>query len=96
MSEIIDEAVTALSAKMKGADFDGTAKFVIEGEGSLMIDEAGVRTGDDAADVTLTADTETFRSILDGSLNPTAAFMTGKLAVDGDMGAAMRLSGVLA
>jgi putative sterol carrier protein len=45
--------------------------------------------------VTLTADAETFRAILDGSLNPTAAFMTGKLAVDGDMGAAMRLGAVL-
>lgn len=95
MSALLDEAVAALSAKMDGG-FDGTAKFVIEGEGSLIIDEAGVRKGDDAADVTLTADTETFRAILDGSLNPTSAFMTGKLAIDGDMGAAMRLSGVLA
>ena len=35
-------------------------------------------------------------AILDGELNPTSAFMTGKLKVDGDMGAAMRLSGILA
>ncbi len=96
MSDILDEAVTALSAKMAGDGFDGTAKFVIEGEGALMIEGTQVRKGDDAADVTLTADTETFRSILDGSLNPTSAFMTGKLSVDGDMGSAMRLSGVLA
>ena len=61
-----------------------------------MIDETGARAGDEPADVTLTADAETFRAILDGGLNPTAAFMTGKLKVDGDMGAAMRLSGVLA
>ncbi|MGR3467559.1 MAG: SCP2 sterol-binding domain-containing protein, partial [Shimia sp.] len=27
--------------------------------------------------------------------NPTTAFMTGKLAVDGDMGMAMKLAGVL-
>ena len=36
------------------------------------------------------------KQILAGDLNPTAAFMSGKLAVDGDMGAAMRLGGLLA
>ncbi len=96
MSDIVTEAVAALSAKMAGAGFDGTAKFVIEDEGTLMIEGEEVRAGDDDAEVTLTADADTFRSILDGSLNPTSAFMTGKLSVDGDMGAAMRLSGVLA
>ncbi|SMY08691.1 SCP2 sterol-binding domain-containing protein [Flavimaricola marinus] len=96
MSDVVTEAVAALNAKMAGNGFDRTAKFVIEGEGAIMIDEAGARAADDPADVTLTADTETFKAILDGELNPTSAFMTGKLTVDGDMGAAMALSGVLA
>jgi len=96
MSEIVQEAVTALNAKMGGEGFDGIAKFVITGEGALIIDADGARAGDDAADVTLTADAETFKAILDGEQNPTAAFMTGKLTVDGDMGLAMKLSGVLA
>ena len=54
-----------------------------------------MRAGDDAADVTLTASAETFQSIVSGDLNPTAAFMTGKLSIDGDMGAAMRLGSAL-
>lgn len=95
MSDVVTEAVAALNAKMNGAGFDGTAKFVIEGEGSIIIDENGARAGDDDADVSLTASTETFKAILDGELNPTTAFMTGKLTVDGDMGQAMKLSGVL-
>ncbi len=95
MSTTIDAAVAALSEKLDGG-FDGTAKFVIEGEGSIVIDGDGVRAGDDEADVTLTADEATFRSILDGDTNPTAAFMSGKLKVDGDMGAAMRLASTLA
>ncbi|MDP5359503.1 MAG: SCP2 sterol-binding domain-containing protein, partial [Paracoccaceae bacterium] len=45
--------------------------------------------------VTLMASTETFKAILDGEMNPTTAFMTGKLTVDGDMGQAMKLSSVL-
>jgi putative sterol carrier protein len=94
MSEMINAAVKALSAKVSGS-FDGVAKFVITGEGAIMLDAAGVRAGDDEADVTLTADADVFRAILDGEMNPTMAFMTGKLAVDGNMGMAMKLGSVL-
>jgi putative sterol carrier protein len=94
MSDVIDAAVAILSAKMKGG-FDGVAKFVVSGEGSIMMDADGVRAGDDPADVTLTAETEVFRAILAGDMNPTMAFMSGKLSVDGSMGLAMKLGSVL-
>ncbi|WP_323717128.1 SCP2 sterol-binding domain-containing protein [Paracoccus aminovorans] len=93
MSKVIEGAVAALSEKAKG--FDGTAKFVIEGEGSVYIDENGARAGDDEAEVTLTANRETFEGILSGDVNPTTAFMTGKLKVDGSMGTAMKLGALL-
>ena len=93
MSKVIDEAVRQLGAKVTG--FDGTAKFVVTGEGSIMIDEDGVREGDDAADVTMTADTDVFRAILDGEMDPTAAFMSGRLTVDGSMGLALKLASAL-
>ncbi|GFE65740.1 SCP2 sterol-binding domain-containing protein [Litoreibacter roseus] len=94
MSDVINEAVTALSAKMDGG-FDGSVKFVIEDEGSIMVDQDGVRAADEEAECTMKADAETFKSILDGDLNPTTAFMTGKLSVEGDMGTAMKLGSVL-
>ncbi|WP_417722288.1 SCP2 sterol-binding domain-containing protein [Salipiger sp.] len=96
MSETIDAAVTALNEKLDGKGFDGVAKFRIEDEGAIIVDEGGARAGDDAADVTLSADLDTFRAMIDGDLNPTSAFMSGRLSVDGDMGAAMRLAAVLA
>ena len=65
------------------------------GEGAIMVDADGVRAGDEDADVTLTADADVFREILEGDLNPTSAFMTGKLSVGGDMGLAMRLGSLL-
>ena len=49
MSAVIDTAVEQLSAKVAGG-FDGVAKFVIEGEGAIMLDASGVRAGDEAAD----------------------------------------------
>jgi len=96
MSDVIAAAVAALNDKLDASGFDGTAKFDIAGEGCVMIDANGARAGDEPADVTLSADVDTFQEILSGDLNPTSAFMTGKLSVDGDMGAAMKLAGALA
>lgn len=96
MSEIVTEAVKALNAKIDGGFAAGTAKFIITDEGSVVIDADGARASDDDADVTLTADVETFQGIIEGDVNPTAAFMQGKLTVDGDMGMAMQLGASLA
>ncbi len=95
---IIQAAVAALSQKLGGSRFDGSAKFEIEGEGAVMVDGGGVREALDgeAADVTMTADADVFQEIMSGDLNPTSAFMSGKLKLDGDMGTAMKLGGILA
>ena len=94
MTAVIDTAVEQLSAKVAGG-FDGVAKFVIKDEGAIMLDANGVRAGDEEADVTLTASLEVFKAMLDGEMNPTMAFMTGKLSVDGSMGLAMKLAAAL-
>ncbi|WP_439523460.1 SCP2 sterol-binding domain-containing protein [Marivita sp.] len=96
MSDVVAQAVTAMNEKLGGNGIDGTAQFNIEGEGSMVVDSAGAREGDADADVTFTADAETLREIFDGSLNPTSAFMTGRLTIDGDMGMAMKLASTLA
>lgn len=94
MSDVITKAVEALSDKINGG-FDGSVKFMIEDEGAIMVDGDGVRAADEDAECTMSADAETFQDILSGDLNPTAAFMSGKLSVDGDMGVAMKLGTVL-
>jgi len=96
MSDVINQAVTLLSEKLAGVEIGGTVKFDIEGEGAVMVDDSGVRAGDEEADVTLSADPDTFQGMMEGETNPTSAFMTGKLRVDGDMGMAMKLASALA
>jgi len=96
MSEIIDQAVAAIRAKV-GDSYDGNAKFVFTGEGAVVLDADGVRAGteDDETDVTLIATPETFQGIFEGDVNPTMAYMSGKLKIEGSMTAAMKLASVL-
>jgi putative sterol carrier protein len=96
MSDLVNEAVAMLNARLGAAGWpEGRAKFVFSGEGAMMLDATGARAGDEAADVTLTASPDTFKALFEGELNPTAAFMTGRLSVDGNMGLALKLSSVL-
>ena len=94
MTEIIEDAVEALREKMSKNSFDGTAKFEIEGEGSIVLNENKVYASEEETDVTFKASVEIFQQIFNGELDPTSAFMTGKLKIDGDMGTAMRLANV--
>ncbi|MEP3331581.1 SCP2 sterol-binding domain-containing protein [Sedimentitalea sp.] len=96
MSDFLEKAAAELNTKLAASDFDGTAKFDIAGEGAIMMDSEGARVADEEAEVTLSADAETFQAIFEGDMNPTSAFMSGKLSVDGDMGMAMKLAAVLA
>jgi putative sterol carrier protein len=96
MSEFLEQAAAEMNGKMAGSDFDGTAKLAVTDVGAIMLDGSGARIADEEADVTLNADMDTFQQIFEGDLNPTSAFMSGKLSVDGDMGMAMKLAAVLA
>ena len=95
MSIVIEQALDALQEKMSGAGFDGSAKFSIEGEGSVIMDANGVRASDEDAEVTLIATADVFKDIMAGNLDPTSAFMSGRLRIEGDMATAMRLNSVL-
>ena len=95
MTDLMTEAVEAIEKKLSGSVFDGSAKFEIQDEGSIIIDPSGVRISDDETEVTLSASLETFQEILQGDLDSTSAFMTGRLQLDGDMSVAMRLASLL-
>ncbi len=99
MSEALEEAAAALREKFAGADFAGSVKFDIEDEGAILVADGEVGSGDGPGDsdtdVTISAALDTFREIFDGTLSPTAAYMTGRMRIDGDMGLAMKLSQIL-
>ena len=103
MSERLQTAAEALRGKIEGSGFRGSVRFDVTDEGVIRVEDEQVSTGDgadggaaaEAADCTISAAMDTFQELFQGELDPTSAFMTGKLRIDGDMGAAMRLAQVL-
>ena len=74
---------------------ENTYVFDIEGAGvwTVAVADGAVTVSEGAsdADCTFSASEETFEKIASGEQNATTAYMTGKLKIKGDMGAAMKL-----
>ncbi|TFJ94256.1 SCP2 sterol-binding domain-containing protein [Lentibacillus salicampi] len=97
---MIDAAIKYDPAATDGKE--GVYQFIITGDDDglyqMIIDDDGPRTveGEEKdAQVTLTIDQDDFRDMVGGTLNPTAAFMGGKLKIKGNMGLALKLQTVL-
>lgn len=73
-----------------------TLKFDFKGEGFIYIDHAEVTNEDKPADCTIIVAKSDFDQIAEGKLDPTMAFMQGKLKINGDMSVAMKLQPLLA
>jgi putative sterol carrier protein len=83
----VDQSKTAGMNNSYLFDIDGAGKWTVDvQDGSVKVTE-----GEQDADVTITTSEETFDQIVSGEQNATSAYMTGKLKVKGDMGAAMKL-----
>lgn len=89
-----EEFLTILDQKAKG-NIQGTAKIEVTDEINIILSEDGAKISDAEADVTLSATREVFENILNGDQNPTMAFMSGKLKVDGSTTRALKVSAIL-
>jgi len=79
--------------------FGGRIKLNLDGDGVIVLDgnsaPSGVSNDDAEADTTITMSPDTLRGLLNGTQDPTLAFMTGKLKVNGSIGYAMKLASLL-
>jgi putative sterol carrier protein len=78
---------------------DATVKFDLGDEGVIFVDGKSspnsVSNENKDADCTITMTLENFMKLVEGDLDPTTAYMFGKLKVAGSMGVAMKLSKVI-
>ncbi len=98
MAESVQEFFDGLAGRAdesKTAGMNNSYLFDIEGAGKWFVKvedgKVTVTEGEGEADTTLTTSEESFLAIARGEQNPTTAYMTGKLKIKGDMGAAMKL-----
>ena len=89
------DTLPARADATKTAGMTNSYLFDIEGAGTWLVtvDDGVVSVveGGGDADATISTNEENFEKIVAGELNPTTAYMTGKLKIKGDMGAAMKL-----
>jgi putative sterol carrier protein len=90
------EGLPSRSDPDKIAGVNNTYRFDIEDAGSWTVDVQDgnvnvAKDGDAEPDVTIVVSEDNFQKLISGDLNPTTAYMTGKLKIKGDMGAAMKL-----
>ena len=95
----LQTATTTLRDKVIASSALGaTLKFDCGDEGAIVIDGASHpstvdNAGRDTA-CTIRLSLATLAEMLSGELNPTTAFMTGRIQVDGDMGVALKLQSI--
>jgi putative sterol carrier protein len=98
MAESVQEFFKELPGRAdqsKTAGMNNSYLFDIEGAGQWLVavedGTVNVSEGGGDADTTITTSEETMMAVVRGEQNPTTAYMTGKLKIKGDMGAAMKL-----
>lgn len=81
--------------KVSGGGIDESVKFDLGDDGQIFVQGSEVSNENKDADCTITMSAEDLAEMLAGDLDPTAAFMGGKLKVDGDMSVAMKLGSIV-
>ncbi len=84
-----------IKAKVAETGFTSSVKLNCGSDGVITINGSSVSTQDGPADCTISLARDDLESMIAGELSPTAAFMQGKLKVEGDMSVAMQLSQIL-
>ncbi|ESZ65695.1 SCP2 sterol-binding domain-containing protein [Mesorhizobium sp. C120A] len=88
----VQDIAEKMRSRVASAGFEHSVKFDTGSNGVIVIDGATVSNTDAPTDCTIKLSLDDLDSLIAGDLNPTMAFMSGKIKVEGDMSVAMALS----
>lgn len=95
----LDAIIDDLTERLKQNTVSQDVKFDLGSSGVILVkgssNPPAITREDGPAEVTLRLSEADLQEILNGSLNPQMAFMSGRLEVDGNMALAMQLAEVL-
>jgi len=96
-TETLAERIRVLADANPG--FDKRVLFDLGGDGVILLDAASrppaVSREAGEADATIRVTADNLGRLVEGDMDPTLAYMTGKLKVDGSMGIAIQLGELL-
>ncbi|MBC6403530.1 MAG: SCP2 sterol-binding domain-containing protein [Hyphomonadaceae bacterium] len=88
LSNIVKKMQAAVE---RAGGLDRSVKFDFGDDGQITASGKDVKAEDGEANCTISVSKDDFISLVQGDLDPMAAFMSGKLKVTGDMSVAMGL-----
>jgi putative sterol carrier protein len=98
VAESVKEFLEELPSQVdpsKTAGMNNSYVFDVQGAGTWTVNvrdgAVSVSEGDSGGDCTISVSEDNLLKIIRGEQNPTTAYMSGKLKVKGDIGAAMKL-----
>ena len=91
----LEQLTGSVREKVADGGIEESVKFDLGGDGTIFLQGPNVSNDDADADSVIKISAEDLADLLSGDLNPTSAFMGGKMQVEGDMSVAMKLSSIV-
>lgn len=91
----LEQLTQEIRGKVTGGGIEESIKFDLGADGAIFIKGSDVTNDNNDADCTIIMAADDLADMLSGDLDPTAAFMGGKMQVEGDMSLAMKLGSIV-